>query len=304
MISKAAVIRQTILLSGAISVFPLVIYPSRFGFPPSSLSPAFAIAEWALYVLIFLAALPKLSWRRKLACGGLTVLYRLAVGAVLGALVTVMHGGSLPKMIWFCLWMYTPAVVLHVAFAPFVLRPVFGQVWRRGVRFAMNSGRDTAAARTPGFSFSTSSPAAPASRVRLELNEISFDAATSWVGEFSGVRMSLIVDEDGLVVSQWSRQTYSQDAEFWAAVTVETTRFHQRWPADPELVDLRRLEVETGAGRLVVRRAGAFWLAVLTEADAGELVSVRIAQAVEMIEKHYQDRYHTVRSTGLEVSHV
>jgi predicted regulator of Ras-like GTPase activity (Roadblock/LC7/MglB family) len=133
---------------------------------------------------------------------------------------------------------------------------------------------------------------------------VSFDAATAWVGEYSGVRMALVADEDGLVVSRWSRQTYSQDEEYWAAVAVEMVRFHQRQPGGVGTLDLRRLEVETASGRLTIRRAGLFWLAVLTEAEAGDLVSVRIVQAVEMIEKHYHDRYRAVRPAGLEVAHV
>jgi len=304
MVSKAAVIRQTILLSGAISVFPLVLYPSMLGLPPLSLNPAFGAAEWVLYVLVFLAALPKLSLRRKALAGAVTVLYRLGVAAALGALVSAMHGKPLWQMIWYCMWDYTPAVALHVAFAPFLLQPIYTQVWKRGVRFAIDSGRESSGARTPGFSFSASPAVSTAARSRLEPGEVSFDAATAWVGEFSGVRMALVVDEDGLVVSRWSRQTYSQDADFWAAVAVEMARFHQHWPASADAVDLRRLEVETTSGKLTIRRAGTFWLTVLTETEAGELVSVRVAQAVEMIEKHYHDRYHTVRPAGLEVSHV
>jgi predicted regulator of Ras-like GTPase activity (Roadblock/LC7/MglB family) len=305
MVSKTAVIRQTVLLSGAICVFPLILYPATLGFPLFSMHPLYAFAEWAFYFLIYLAILPSLPVRQKIVAGGITVLFRLTVGLVMGVLVSLMHGAPLAKAIAYCMWEYLPALGLHIIFAPFVLQPIFNRGWRRGVRFAIDSGRQTTEPRSnAGFSFSGLPPATSSTRLRSETGELSFEAATAWIGDYSGVRMSLVVDEDGLVVSHWSRQEYSQDAEFWAAVAVEMIRFHRHWPAADEPVDIRRLEVETASGKLALRRAGPFWLVTITEADAGELVSVRVTQAVEMIEKHYHDRYQTVRPAGLEVSHV
>jgi len=305
MVSKVAVIRQTVLLSISISVFPLILYPATFGIPHFSLHPLYAFAEWALYFLIYLAILPTLSMQRKVVAGGVTVIFRLAVGLVLGGLVSLMHGLPLAAAVPFCTWEYPPALLLHIIFAPFLLRPLFGQAWARGIRFAIDSGRQSAPGeQARGFSFSSPLAAPPPTHPRAEIGELSFDAATAWIGEYSGVRMSLVVDNDGLVVSRWARQVYSRDAEFWAAVAVEMTRFHRRWPAADEPIDLRRLEVETTSGRLTIRQAGPFWLVILTEADTGELVSVRLVQAIEMIEKHYRDRYRTVCPAGREVSHV
>jgi hypothetical protein len=81
------------------------------------------------------------------------------------------------------------------------------------------------------------------------------------------------------------------------------TRFHRRWPTADAPVDLRCLEVETDSGRLIIRRVGPFWLMILAEVDA-ELVSVRLVQAIGMIEKYHHDRYQTVHPAGLEVSYV
>jgi predicted regulator of Ras-like GTPase activity (Roadblock/LC7/MglB family) len=226
------------------------------------------------------------------------------LGAVLGLLISLMHGLPLTTAVTIGMWSYPPAFVLHVCFAPFLLRPLYGRIWERGIRFSLNSGRPAAQPRqSSGFSFSNMPGTAAQAKPRTESGEVSFDAATTWIGEYSGVRIATLVDEDGLVISRWERQKYSQDAEYWAAIAVEMTRFHRQWPA-AEAVDLRRLEIETSSGRLTIKRAGQFWLVVLTEMDAGELVSVRIAQAIDMIEKHRNDRYRAVRPAGLEVSYV
>jgi len=305
MVSKAAVIWQALLLSAAISVFPLILYPTTFGLPAFALHPLYAFAEWGLYFLIYVALRVSLPLHRKFLAAGSVVLFRLGIGAALGTLVWSMHGIPLTQAVNRCLWEYQPAYVLHIAFAPFVLMPLFNKVWARGLRFSIDPGRNRGKVQTAGsFSFSGQSPTHPPARTTVDNDELSFESACAWVGEYSGVRMAIIVDTDGLVVSKWTRQKYSRDAEYWAAVIVEMVRFHQRWPRAAEPVDLLRLELETAAGRLFVRRAGKLWLAVQTEADAGELVQVRIAQATEMIEKHYRDRYGSVRPAGLEVSHV
>jgi len=305
MISKAAVIRQTVLISGVICVLPLILFPATLGLSQFTMHPLLAVVEGLLYFALYIALLSKLSVRQKLVAGGVTVLFRFALGVVLGLLLSIMHGLPLLKAISIGMWSYPPAIFLHICFTPFLLRPLYNRVWERGIRFSIDGGRQPAPERpTTGFSFSNT-PAAepPPTRSRTEAGDLSFDAATAWIGDYSGVRCAALVDEDGLVVSRWERQKYSQDAEYWAAVAVEMTRYHRGWPAG-EPVDLRRLEVETGSGRLTIKQAGPFWVVVLTEVDAGDLVSVRITQAIEMIEKHRNDRYRAVRSAGLEVSHV
>jgi len=303
MVSKAAVIRQTVLLSISISVFPLILYPSMLGIREFSLHPLYAFAEWALYFLIYLGVLSTRSVWQKFVAGGTTVLFRLAIGSVLGLLVTLMHGTPPVTAVSFCLWQYPPAFILHIIFVPFLLRPIYDRVWARGMHFAIDSGRPSTPLRSVGFSFSRPLQSVSSVRRHAEVGELSFDAATAWIGEHSGIRMSLVVDEDGLVVSHWERQAYSRDAEFWAAIGLEMTRFHRRWPTVETPVDLRCVEVETDSGRLIIRRAGPFWLMILAEADA-ELVSVRLVQAIGMVEKHYHDRYRTVHPAGLEVSYV
>jgi predicted regulator of Ras-like GTPase activity (Roadblock/LC7/MglB family) len=305
MVSKAAVIWQALLLSAAISVFPLILYPATFGLPPLSLHPLYAFAEWGLYFLLYLALRVTLPLHRKALAAGVVVLFRLSIGVVLGTLVWFMQGIPLETAIPQCLWTYPPAYVMHIIFAPFVLMPLFNRVWARGFRFSIDSRQTRGAGPAAGgFSFPSQAAARIPVRGAGDNDELSFDAACAWVGEYSGVRMSILVDADGLVVAKWTRQKYTRDAEYWAAVVIEMVRFHQRCPRGADPVDVQRLELETVTGRLMIRRTGPLWFAVQTEAHAGELVQVRIAQATEMIEKHYHDRYSANRPAGLEVSHV
>lgn len=305
MVSKAAVIRQAILLSGAICVFPMVLYPATLGLPKFSVHPVYLFAEWTLYFLLYLALLSRMSVSRRFIAAGVTVVYRLSLCTLFGSLIAAIHGLPLWETVRHSVWEYPPALILHLLFAPFILRPLYNKAWDRRKRFALHRGHQKQAAQqSRGFSFPEHPTSMMDGHSALDPGDISFDAATAWIGDYSGVRACLLVSGEGLVISHWAREAYSQDAEYWAAVSMEMVRFHHHWPTAGDNVNLRRLEVETDSGKLTVRQAGQFWLVILTEAEAGELVTVRVTQAVDMIEKHYQNRYSALCSAGLEVAHA
>ncbi len=301
--SKWAIIRQTVILAVAISIVPLILYPATFGLPNLNLHPLYAFGEWALYFLLYLVLQVRLSVGHKLMAAGGTVLFRISVGLVLAGLVSVMQTIPLKESIPECLWQYPPAVVLHVAFAPFLLMPLLNRSWVRRSRFAIDSNRARPAAppQTRGFSFPEKTP--PAKPV-LEADELSFDAATAWLGDYVGVRVAVIADTKGLVVAYWSSANERTEAEYWAATAVEVVRYHGQFTPQQGEAGIDRLEVESDLGHLIIRAAGPFWLAVLATPETGELINLRVGQAVEMITKHYQHRYRTAQPAGLEVSHV
>ncbi len=304
MVTKAAIVRQLILLSASICVIPLLLYPATLGLPQLHFHPLWLAVEWVFYFVVFLALLRTESIRKKITSAFITLAYRHLLGALLAVLVTAITNKALTQTLPHCLWVYTPAVLLQVAFAPFFLRSLFCRPWARVVRFAIDSGRQPVSRQESSAGFIYGGEPTSVSPKEETAGEVSFDAATAWVGDFSGVRLAAVIDDRGLLVSHWTRQTYTQDAEYWGAVAREIARFHQQWPGPAEATDLRRVDLETGSGRLNIRRAGPFWLVVLTEAETAGLVSVRITQAVEMVEKYYHDRYGSVQPAGREVAHV
>jgi predicted regulator of Ras-like GTPase activity (Roadblock/LC7/MglB family) len=133
-------------------------------------------------------------------------------------------------------------------------------------------------------SASDSISAAPASRAQPGLDDV-----VSYLGEYQGVRMCWIVDFEGLPLAVWQRQQYSADADFWAPIAVESADFHAKrlslgGPCRPE-----RIEVRTDQGRLISEAVGDFWLGVLTDPDADDLIAVRLVRAREMIMNYLQD---------------
>jgi hypothetical protein len=128
-----------------------------------------------------------------------------------------------------------------------------------------------------------------------------FDDAVNYVGEYTGVRMSWLVDRDGLTLACWQRQDYTGALEFWAPVSVEMVEFDRRWLSVGGEVNPQRMEVRTDGGRLIIEAAGDFWLGVLTDRDADELIGVRLSQARDMVNKHLQER--RTRFAGLQEAH-
>jgi predicted regulator of Ras-like GTPase activity (Roadblock/LC7/MglB family) len=119
-------------------------------------------------------------------------------------------------------------------------------------------------------------------------NEPSFDDAVSYVGEYEGVRLCWVVDAEGLPLAVWQRQQYSFDADYWAPVSIEGVDYHrQRLSAGGDCLP-KRLDVRTDQGRLIMESIGDFWLGVLADPEADDLISVRLARACEMIANQLQ----------------
>jgi hypothetical protein len=129
----------------------------------------------------------------------------------------------------------------------------------------------------------------------------SFDDAVSYVGGYTGVRMCWVVDNEGLPLAFWQRQDYTGAVEFWAPVSSEIVEFNRRALSVGGEVMPQHIEVRFEAGRLVLHAAGEFWIGVLTDRDADELVGVRLSQARDMVLKHLQERRATY--AGLQEAH-
>ncbi|HWO57177.1 MAG TPA: hypothetical protein VNN55_06385 [bacterium] len=274
-------------------LLPVLVYPRRFGFPALDLNPAVGLLEWAFYIAVFSIATDRMGVSTRVVAAGFTVVTRLLVGAASGCAVGGTHGLPLGQTVPELMWSYPLALIPQVLIAPIVTSPLWEQLM--SVRPAPRVARPATVHSTfTAPAAVTASPArASASRVAMAgaglTHEPSFDDAVSYVGEYSGVRLCWIVDNEGLPLAVWQRQQYTGDADFWAPVSVEMMEFHQRrLSAGGDSCHPDRVEICTDRGRLVVEAVRDLWLGVLTEPDTDELINVRITRAREMIDRHLQ----------------
>lgn len=301
--------KRIVVYSALLVLIPLVLYPKLFGFPPLDLNPAVGIFEWAFYVAVLSMSAGRLPFSTRVVAAGFTVVFRFAIGAVSGSLIGWVHDLPVSQTVVETMWSYPMAVIPHVLASAVITSPLWEHLMsvRPGRRVGRRPGRPAFAttAVAPAMVFA---PAASASRVASTANalthEPSFDDAVSYVGEYSGVRLCWIVDRDGLPIAVWQRQHYTGDADFWAPVSIEMIDFHRRrLSMHGDSCQPDRLEVRTNQGRLVVEAVRDVWLGVLTDTDADELISVRIARAHDMIAKHLHAEGGQIVAAG-EVQYV
>lgn len=306
----AITIRQTILWTGALTVVPLVAYPRTFGLGQLGFHPVFGVFEWALYFAVYFVMLPHLTNAQRVLASGFTVVYRLVCAALFAFLAALNHEIGWVDTMAVGMWSYPLAVIPHVIAAPLVLHGV----WK--LLFAEETGRQaTVPSRRPVARTRLTSPlptaigalqATPRRAERpnadpIRPEERTLDDAVSYVGGYTGVRMCWVVDTEGLPLAFWQRQDYTGAVEFWAPISIEVVDFHRRRLSNGGEARPERIEVRFDAGRMIVEAAGQYWLGVLTDRDADELVGVRMSQAQDMVLKYLQERRATY--AGLQEAH-
>ncbi len=307
----ASIVRQTILLTGVLAVLPLLTYPRTFGLGQFNLHPSFILIEWAAYFGLFLLTLPGMTMSQRFLASGSTVVYRLLCATLFAALAALNSDFSWWDTMAVAMWAYPLSVVPHMILAPIVTRSVWGSVFeeraprRRTTGFA-SSQRPARAQWTPttiGVPPATVSKAETPKHYHPLESSPGFDQAVAYVGGYTGVRMCWLVDEEGLTLAFWQKQVYTDGSDFWAPVSVEIVEFDRRCLSVGGKVNPERVEVRTDAGRLIIEAVGEYWLGVLTDRDADELVGVRLSQAREMVVKHLAER-HTVYAGLQEARYV
>jgi hypothetical protein len=278
-------------------VLPLLPYPSTLGLGLFGVPPLLGLVEAALYLGAFSFLARWLTVPQRLAGAVLTVLYRHTLGAACGTLVAISNSLPWGQSVALAIWSYPPALLLHLLTAPLVMHAVLKELWGREVR---GSPRALFSPVHGGVPRKVGSPARYDSRHQAGRGAIvpragshrlpGLDDAVAYVGEYDGVRMCWMVDHEGLPLAVWQRQEYTGSADFWAPTSLEIVEFDRRCLSVGGEVRPQRVEVRTDAGRIILEAVGEFWLGVLTDRDADELIGLRLSQSRDMILKHLQER--------------
>ncbi len=307
---SAVIIRQTILWTGVLAVIPLIAYPRDFGMGMFSFHPVFGLVEWGIYFAAFITMLPKLTALQRVLASGFTVVYRLTCALMFATLAALNNDFGLADTVAIGMWSYPLALIPQVIAAPFVMRSVWGLIYpetpQRRQPAALSSTGNLSRRRTPipgavGALHAAATSAMPSTRTSIRTETPDFDDAVSHVGSYTGVRMCWVVDSEGLPLAFWQRQDYTGAVEFWAPMSVELVEFNRRLLSVGGEVLPQHVETRFEAGRLMLQAAGEYWIGVLTDRDADDLVGVRLTQAKDMVLKHLQERRDVY--AGLQEDH-
>lgn len=306
--------QRIILFALLAQVVPMVIFPEMLG-----MQLAKAALVYVLYELVYYGVVAFLSNRRAslLKIGqaaGMCLIFRLLMGTVFGFLIAAVYGMNVGVSLSMGLSAYVPTVLLHVAFAPFILKPLVDQIVEtRRVPRPLTVSRplpvDPGAASGEEHAWSDDVPAhkshgspSPAVHDRFagaDINESmstnmasdfsGFERAVRYIGEHASIALAAVVDTDGLLMARFVRGEL--DPEEWAPLSLVLMESNQRLLGRHELGTAEKLDFSLHQKRLIVTRAGSYALLVIADRQSDEVVQIRIRQAVDLINKYVADRY-------------
>ncbi|MCK4574458.1 MAG: hypothetical protein KAU36_08800, partial [candidate division Zixibacteria bacterium] len=122
------VARQILLFSLIVLIIPMIVFPELFGTQLAKASLLNALYELVFYgcVLYFLNRGARLM--QLVQAAGLCLVYRLALGMVLGLLIAAMYPMQLTVAVTLGMSSYIPAILLQMIATPFILKPAFKEL--------------------------------------------------------------------------------------------------------------------------------------------------------------------------------
>ncbi|MEW6049930.1 MAG: hypothetical protein AB1644_02565 [Candidatus Zixiibacteriota bacterium] len=319
--------RLILLITLVLWIVPLLLFPERLGTQVMRVSVWFVGLELLYYACVVLVSQRGMTAMSRFQAVLGSFVYRLALGIVFGLLVTVMFDMGWRAALTLGTFGYLPAVLLHIAAAPFALRPLFNEVTgqkeprRAQVRPSLQrenlpAGMTSIAISKERGITSESLPIPPLeydnrrhggsaseqhpSGNQPELN--GFDRATRYIGEHGSVFMAVVVDYEGLPLSSFKRGTLNPDD--WAPLSLLFLDANRRVLDRTRLGAPDRLDLTLKDKRLMVARDQQYSLLVLAERLSDDTLSIRVSQAMEMIRRYMTERFAAKQDINAEKIHV
>ncbi len=316
--------RQILLLSLLVLIVSMLIFPKRYGTELPEAPLINVVYELAFYGLLVHLLNRRLSPMQLISSAGLCMIYRFALGAMTGLLISLMYQWQVKIAVLAGMGSYLPAMLLHIVATPFILLPVIkGLHTPRPRAVAPPSSKPTnqssssgptsvSVSREKGFSQSTASrPVEEEFTMKMSgssspatgINEgNAFDRATRYIGEDGSVLMAAVVDNEGLLLGNFSRRgVESEDwAPFALALLEKNGQVVSRLQCEPP----EKIDMLFEDKKIVVAREKAYSLMVVADRAMDDVLNIRINQGLEMIRKYVSERYSQKLIGNMEKSYV
>lgn len=293
--------RHLSLMTAIIAALPLLIYPHSLGLGFRLGMVWYIIIELAYFFAMFRLLNPKSNNRSAFMAVPAVFVGRLLMSAAFFLLLLVMGSAQPAAAVAGAFGGYRPALILFSLTAPVVYNSLVKYLLPRletPPRASRIRPRDTGRIiqREPLSAKIVPEQPAP------EYFDHSFDAAVRHVGLYSGVTNALLIDSDGLLVAQFSREL--TDAEMWGALTLKIIEQFEEILLKADVSGSDRVEFVAGDRRFSMMRVEEMWLLVIAVAATDDLEKIRMQQAVDMIAKHYHDKFSNLQISQTERSYA
>ena len=302
--------RQILLFSLLVLIIPMILFPERFGTSLVKASLVYVLFELVYYGVVAFLLNRQANLVQLAQAAGICIVYRFLLGAVLGLFIIIAYPMAFSVALTLSMSSYLPAILLHIVATPFILKPaisdsVFDDRRARRVVMDKSAGEPKSSAAFSPDMRTRRTESAPVDRSGARHRQDNgprqtvaapafsdangFERAARYIGEDASVELAVVVDPEGLLLSQFSRGDIV--AEEWApfAVVLENgnsailKRFGFTSPDKVELVFRER--------KVIIASDEIFSLLVVSERTQDEVLHIRINQALEIIRKYVAERY-------------
>lgn len=322
--------QRVLLYSLVAMILPLVAFPARFGFELARASLMYALYELAYYGFVVFLFHRRASLLKLVEGAGVCLIYRLVLGAVFGLLVAAMYAMDVRISINLGMSGYLPAILFQIAIAPFVLKPVIARLLlltepagslvpdkstpaesgektgRTSVAVSKQRGVVTGVAPSPVAMEpvksleSTARVATPTPKSEQDIT--GFGRAVSYIGEHSSVDLAAVVDDEGLLLANFTRGQI--EPEDWAPLALLFFQGNCDLLRRGDLDGLEKLDLLMNDKRLAVARSEGCCLMVISKRHEDDLLNIRINQGLDMINRFVAERYGGKLNSNAERIHV
>jgi len=309
----ARVARQILLFSLLILIAPMILFPERLGLGLAKVSLLSVMYELAYYGVVIFFFNRRTSLLQMAQAAGLCLIYRLVVGAVFGVLIAAVYSMNIIASLTLGMLSYLPAILLHIAVTPFILKPAMRELFPLGiVRHLPRPDPSSAGVADRGKAsmavsvekgFSGALPPVSHQRVVGEAKESptdplltaamtnanGFDRATSYIGEDSSVQLAAVVNQEGLLLGHYKQE--SVDAEAWAPFSLLFTEMNRQVLSRAGWGSPEKINILLKDKRIAIAREESFTLMVVAQRQVDDFISIRITRGLEIIRKYVAERY-------------
>jgi predicted regulator of Ras-like GTPase activity (Roadblock/LC7/MglB family) len=141
-----------------------------------------------------------------------------------------------------------------------------------------------------------------------------FLTAVEYIAEYSGLRIAVVSDHEGLVIARKSNdENLEIDGDQYAAISLDLIGKLSEGAQRITSSNAKFISIKTDTDWITINASEKFVLTVVADSGADELLSVRIQRAFDMINEHLKNRYPALehqynKAKGAEVkmeaSHV
>jgi predicted regulator of Ras-like GTPase activity (Roadblock/LC7/MglB family) len=300
-------LRGVLLLSLFIMVVPLIFFPKDFGLRLEISAFLLCIFELSWYMVVFLFSFSKAPIFGVILCAMVTLAYRLFLGVGFGLLLVIMIPEGFSFSFGSSIYQYWPAFLLQVIMSPFVLKssleismkkPVLRKKELQDIEKIPPEMPLTISETQISKTEKEAMKSTYLTDEKKKPKKTDLENALHYLREYSGVKVAILVDDEGLMVA--CDGFSDMEPETFASLAVSFKESNNLLLKRIGEKGLNRMGIHTLNLWISLNQILSLTLVTVADRHTDELLSVRISQATEMIRRHLEQRYNHKILKGVE----